>query len=142
MAQDLTSLIGGCTNRFRIPIHIVLLPEVVPGFEPPFRLCPPDASVKLTNGELTYYRKISHPLPTHFVLADVDSSTSSNHGIVLEEVLEEAPKWLSCVYKFDDERVTKEYPKWVLEEQYGGEEELLTGDNPGFNNTPFKFTKY
>jgi len=27
------------------------------------------------------------------VAADVTASTSSNHGIVLEEVLEEAPKW-------------------------------------------------
>ncbi|KAK2435728.1 ubiquitin-specific protease [Trifolium repens] len=41
-------------------------------------------------------------------------------------------------YKFDHERVTKEDPKRVLEEQYGGVEET----NPGFNNTPFKFTKY
>ncbi|KAK2457526.1 protein TIC110, chloroplastic [Trifolium repens] len=41
-------------------------------------------------------------------------------------------------YKFDHERVTKEDPKRVLEEQYGGVEET----KPGFNNTPFKFTKY
>ncbi|KAK9279617.1 hypothetical protein L1049_013296 [Liquidambar formosana] len=45
------------------------------------------------------------------------------------------------VYKFDDERVTKEDLKRALEEQYGGEEELPQ-TNPGFNNTPFKFTKY
>ncbi|KAJ0974146.1 hypothetical protein J5N97_016111 [Dioscorea zingiberensis] len=44
-------------------------------------------------------------------------------------------------YKFDDERVTKEDVKRALEEQYGGEEELPQA-NPGFNNTPFKFTKY
>eukprot|EP01018_Ginkgo_biloba_P024911 Gb_04866 [translate_table: standard] len=44
-------------------------------------------------------------------------------------------------YKFDDERVTKEEVKKALEEQYGGEEELPQ-TNPGFNNTPFKFTKY
>ncbi|XP_024631332.1 ubiquitin carboxyl-terminal hydrolase 12 isoform X5 [Medicago truncatula] len=44
-------------------------------------------------------------------------------------------------FKFDDERVTKEDTNRALEEQYGGEEELpLT--NPGFNNSPFKFTKY
>ncbi|WRX12507.1 Peptidase C19 [Theobroma cacao] len=43
--------------------------------------------------------------------------------------------------KFDDERVTKEDMKRALEEQYGGEEELPQA-NPGFNNTPFKFTKY
>ncbi|XVE75807.1 hypothetical protein DITRI_Ditri12bG0121700 [Diplodiscus trichospermus] len=44
-------------------------------------------------------------------------------------------------YKFEDERVTKEDMKRALEEQYGGEEELPQ-TNPGFNNTPFKFTKY
>ncbi|KAK6942493.1 MATH/TRAF domain [Dillenia turbinata] len=43
-------------------------------------------------------------------------------------------------FKFEDERVTKEDMKRALEEQYGGEEELPP--NPGFNNTPFKFTKY
>ncbi|KAI4339301.1 hypothetical protein MLD38_024261 [Melastoma candidum] len=44
-------------------------------------------------------------------------------------------------FKFDDERVTKEDIKRALEEQYGGEEELPQ-TNPGFNNAPFKFTKY
>ncbi|XP_020574244.1 ubiquitin carboxyl-terminal hydrolase 12-like [Phalaenopsis equestris] len=44
-------------------------------------------------------------------------------------------------FKFDDERVTKEEMKRALEEQYGGEEELPQ-TNPGFNNTPFRFTKY
>ncbi|XP_059665782.1 ubiquitin C-terminal hydrolase 12-like isoform X2 [Cornus florida] len=44
-------------------------------------------------------------------------------------------------FKFDDERVTKEDVKRALEEQYGGEEELPQ-TNPGFNNSPFKFTKY
>ncbi|XP_035822909.1 ubiquitin carboxyl-terminal hydrolase 13 isoform X7 [Zea mays] len=44
-------------------------------------------------------------------------------------------------YKFDDERVTKEDAKKALEEQYGGDEELPQ-INPGFNNAPFKFTKY
>ncbi|KAG5549832.1 hypothetical protein RHGRI_014966 [Rhododendron griersonianum] len=54
-------------------------------------------------------------------------------------------------FKFDDERVTKEDIKRALEEQYGGEEEVtlcitvlltLPQTNPGFNNSPFKFTKY
>ncbi|KAI4382644.1 hypothetical protein MLD38_008581 [Melastoma candidum] len=44
-------------------------------------------------------------------------------------------------FKFDDERVTKEDIKRALEEQYGGEEEL-SQTNHGFNNAPFKFTKY
>ncbi|KAJ9540444.1 hypothetical protein OSB04_026950 [Centaurea solstitialis] len=46
-------------------------------------------------------------------------------------------------FKFDDERVTKEDLKKALEEQYGGEEEQqLPQTNPGYNNAPFKFTKY
>jgi len=90
-------------------------------------------------------------------------------------------------FKFEDERVTKEDTKRALEEQYGGEEEVifckhllgwsfiffivivylgefsfsdvimpfffwfihlfffcpqLPHTNPGFNNSPFKFTKY
>uniref|UniRef100_A0A0D9V695 ubiquitinyl hydrolase 1 n=1 Tax=Leersia perrieri TaxID=77586 RepID=A0A0D9V695_9ORYZ len=44
-------------------------------------------------------------------------------------------------YKFDDERVTKEGMKRVLEEQYGGEEEL-PHTNPGLNTTPLRFTKH
>ena len=75
---------------------------------------------------------------------------------------------MACRFKFDDERVTKEDIKRALEEQYGGEEEVrfssvlvsfhllsvhsynlrlvsvkqLAQINPGFNNSPFKFTKY
>ncbi|KAJ0042461.1 hypothetical protein Pint_18749 [Pistacia integerrima] len=51
-----------------LPVDADLLPEVVPGFRSPFRLCPPDGRSKLTDDELTYLRKLAHPLPTHFVL--------------------------------------------------------------------------
>ncbi|KAL2600182.1 hypothetical protein AAZV13_10G096600 [Glycine max] len=44
-------------------------------------------------------------------------------------------------FKFDDERVTKEESKRALEEQYGGEEELPC-INPGFDHSPFRFTKH
>ncbi|KAL3527032.1 hypothetical protein ACH5RR_011688 [Cinchona calisaya] len=54
--------------RQPLPVDGDLLPEVVPGFMPPFRLCPPHARPKLTNDELTYLRKLARPLPTHFVL--------------------------------------------------------------------------
>ncbi|KAL1549232.1 CSN-associated deubiquitinating enzyme Ubp12 [Salvia divinorum] len=50
------------------------------------------------------------------------------------------PKLSDLWYKFDDERVTKEDMERALEEQYGGEEEFPQ-TNPGYNNTPFKFTK-
>lgn len=51
-----------------LPVDADLLPEVVPGFKPPFRLCPPKARSKLEDDELTYLRNLAHPLPTHFVL--------------------------------------------------------------------------
>ncbi|KAL5743331.1 hypothetical protein ACOSP7_026181 [Xanthoceras sorbifolium] len=51
-----------------LPVDADLLPEVVPGFRPPFRRCPPDGRSKMTDDELTYLRKLAHPLPTHFVL--------------------------------------------------------------------------
>lgn len=53
-----------------LPVDADLLPEVVPGFRPPLRICPPGMREKLTDYELTYYRKIARPLPTHFVLGD------------------------------------------------------------------------
>lgn len=34
-------------------------------------------------------------------------------------------KMVPCRFKFDDERVTKEKMKTALEEQYGGEEEVV-----------------
>ncbi|KAL0390709.1 UNVERIFIED_CONTAM: Ubiquitin carboxyl-terminal hydrolase 12 [Sesamum calycinum] len=52
------------------------------------------------------------------------------------------PTLSSQWYKFDDERVTKEDMNKALEELYGGEEEHLMQNNPGINNTPFRFTKH
>ncbi|XP_011099540.1 chloroplastic group IIA intron splicing facilitator CRS1, chloroplastic isoform X1 [Sesamum indicum] len=51
-----------------LPVDADLLPELVPGFKTPFRLCPPFTRSKLTDAELTYLRKLARPLPTHFVL--------------------------------------------------------------------------
>ncbi|GMH19022.1 hypothetical protein Nepgr_020863 [Nepenthes gracilis] len=51
-----------------LPVDADLLPEVVPGFKPPFRLCPPHVRATLRDDELTYLRKLARPLPTHFVL--------------------------------------------------------------------------
>ncbi|KAL5811667.1 hypothetical protein ACOSQ3_026617 [Xanthoceras sorbifolium] len=51
-----------------LPVDADLLPEVIPGFRTPFRRCPPDGRSKMTDDELTYLRKLAHPLPTHFVL--------------------------------------------------------------------------
>ncbi|KAL0378058.1 UNVERIFIED_CONTAM: Chloroplastic group IIA intron splicing facilitator CRS1, chloroplastic [Sesamum radiatum] len=51
-----------------LPVDADLLPELVPGFKTPFRLCPPFTRSKLTDAELTYLRKLARHLPTHFVL--------------------------------------------------------------------------
>nr|DAD32591.1 TPA_asm: hypothetical protein HUJ06_011442 [Nelumbo nucifera] len=51
-----------------LPVDADLLPEVVPDFRPPFRLCPPNVRSKLTDDELTYLRSLARHLPTHFAL--------------------------------------------------------------------------
>ncbi|KAH7533264.1 hypothetical protein FEM48_Zijuj04G0112200 [Ziziphus jujuba var. spinosa] len=51
-----------------LPVDADLLPEVINGFRPPVRRCPPNTRAKLTDDELTYFRKLAQPLPTHFVL--------------------------------------------------------------------------
>ncbi|XP_022737625.1 chloroplastic group IIA intron splicing facilitator CRS1, chloroplastic-like isoform X2 [Durio zibethinus] len=54
--------------RKPLPVDADLLPEVVPGFRPPLRLSPPNTRSKLNEAELTYLRKLAHPLPFHFAL--------------------------------------------------------------------------
>ncbi|KAE8695193.1 Chloroplastic group IIA intron splicing facilitator CRS1 [Hibiscus syriacus] len=54
--------------RKPLPVDADLLPEVFPGFRPPTRFSPPNTRPKLTDEELTYLRKLSHPLPFHFAL--------------------------------------------------------------------------
>lgn len=51
-----------------LPVDGDLLPEMVPGFQPPVRLCPPHSKSRLTDNELTYLRNYAHALPIHFVL--------------------------------------------------------------------------
>lgn len=51
-----------------LPVDGDMLPEVVPGFKPPFRLCPPRVRAQLTDDELTYLRKLARQMPVHFVL--------------------------------------------------------------------------
>ncbi|KAJ7971236.1 chloroplastic group IIA intron splicing facilitator CRS1, chloroplastic [Quillaja saponaria] len=51
-----------------LPVDADLLPEVITGFRPPFRLCPPRARAKMTDNKLTHLRKLAQSLPTHFVL--------------------------------------------------------------------------
>ncbi|KAH9620601.1 hypothetical protein KSS87_014597 [Heliosperma pusillum] len=51
-----------------LPVDGDLLPEVVSGFKPPFRLCPPNVKPQLRDDELTYLRNLAQQLPVHFVL--------------------------------------------------------------------------
>ncbi|CAD6244861.1 unnamed protein product [Miscanthus lutarioriparius] len=51
-----------------LPVDADLLPEFVPGFQTPFRQCPPGVRPTLADEELTYLRKLARPLPTHFAL--------------------------------------------------------------------------
>ncbi|KAF8006633.1 hypothetical protein BT93_K0822 [Corymbia citriodora subsp. variegata] len=73
--RETNRLLDGLGPRFvdwwmhkPLPIDADLLPEVVPGFSPLLRLCPPNERPKLTDDELMFLRKLAHPLPTHFVL--------------------------------------------------------------------------
>ncbi|XP_008648227.1 chloroplastic group IIA intron splicing facilitator CRS1, chloroplastic isoform X2 [Zea mays] len=51
-----------------LPVDADLLPEFVPGFKTPYRLCPPGVRPTLADEELTYLRKLARLLPTHFAL--------------------------------------------------------------------------
>ncbi|OMO80207.1 hypothetical protein CCACVL1_13100 [Corchorus capsularis] len=73
--REIDRLLDGLGPRFidwwmrkPLPVDADLLPEVVPGFRPPLRLSPPNTTPKLTEDELTYLRKLAHPLPFHFAL--------------------------------------------------------------------------
>ncbi|PON53100.1 RNA-binding, CRM domain containing protein [Parasponia andersonii] len=73
--RETNRLLDGLGPRFidwwmhkPLPVDADLLPELVPGFRPPFRRCPPNTRPKITDEELTYLRKLAKSLPTHFVL--------------------------------------------------------------------------
>ncbi|OMP04744.1 hypothetical protein COLO4_09355 [Corchorus olitorius] len=73
--REIDRLLDGLGPRFidwwmrkPLPVDADLLPEVVPGFRPPLRLSPPNTRRKLRGDELTYLRKLAHPLPFHFAL--------------------------------------------------------------------------
>ncbi|KAK4755164.1 hypothetical protein SAY87_008921 [Trapa incisa] len=73
--RETDRLLEGLGPRFEdwwmrkpLPVDADLLPEVIPGFTPPLRMCPPNERSNLSDVELSYLRKLAHPLPTHFVL--------------------------------------------------------------------------
>lgn len=85
LQRETDRLLDGLGPRFEdwwmrkpLPIDADLLPEEVPGFKPPFRLCPTKNRSKLSDKELTYLRNLAKPLPTHFVLG-IFSAYYSSH---------------------------------------------------------------
>ncbi|KAF5734519.1 chloroplastic group IIA intron splicing facilitator CRS1 chloroplastic isoform X1 [Tripterygium wilfordii] len=51
-----------------IPIDADLLPQKVPGYKTPLRLVPTGMRSRLTNAEMTNFRKLAKSLPCHFAL--------------------------------------------------------------------------
>lgn len=72
---EYNSLLDGLGPRFEdwwgtclLPVDADLLPQTVPGFKTPFRLLPNGMRPRLTNAELTNFRKLAKSLPCHFAL--------------------------------------------------------------------------
>ncbi|CAA7402926.1 unnamed protein product [Spirodela intermedia] len=72
---DIDSLLDELGPRFRdwsgrnpLPVDADLLPAVVPGYKPPFRLLPYKTKLVLRNGEMTYLRRLARSMPPHFAL--------------------------------------------------------------------------
>lgn len=73
--SDIDSLLDELGPRFRdwsgrnpMPVDADLLPAVVPGYKPPFRLLPYKTKLVLRNGEMTYLRRLARSMPPHFAL--------------------------------------------------------------------------
>ncbi|KAK9131166.1 hypothetical protein Sjap_011653 [Stephania japonica] len=71
----LNELLDGLGPRFKDwsgrdpqPVDADLLPNVVPGYTPPFRHLPYGVNYSLTNKEMTLYRRLARITPPHFAL--------------------------------------------------------------------------
>ncbi|KAL2480154.1 CRS1/YhbY (CRM) domain-containing protein [Abeliophyllum distichum] len=51
-----------------LPVDADLLPAVVPGYRPPFRLLPYGVRQALRNKEMTFFRRTARKIPPHFAL--------------------------------------------------------------------------
>lgn len=72
---EYNSLLDGLGPRFEdwwgtclLPVDADLLPQTIPRFKTPFRLLPTGMRPRLTNAELTNFRKLAKSLPCHFAL--------------------------------------------------------------------------
>lgn len=75
LLEEIDSLLEGLGPRFTdwwgydpVPVDGDLLPAVIPGFRPPFRLLPYGVQSKLTDDEMTTLKRLGRPLPCHFAL--------------------------------------------------------------------------
>ncbi|XP_010912991.3 CRM-domain containing factor CFM3, chloroplastic/mitochondrial [Elaeis guineensis] len=73
--SDIDSLLDQLGPRFRdwsgrspLPVDADLLPGVVPGYKPPFRLLPYKTRSSLREGEMTFLRRLARKMPPHFAL--------------------------------------------------------------------------
>ena len=72
---DIESFLGELGPRFKdwsgrnpLPVDADLLPSLVPGYKPPYRLLPYKTKLAVRNGEMTYLRRLARSLPPHFAL--------------------------------------------------------------------------
>ncbi|XAR67155.1 hypothetical protein NMG60_11013610 [Bertholletia excelsa] len=56
------------SGREPLPVDADLLPSVVPGYKPPFRLLPHGIRQGLRDKEMTFFRRTARTMPAHFVL--------------------------------------------------------------------------
>ncbi|CAA6665309.1 unnamed protein product [Spirodela intermedia] len=124
--REVNRLLDGLGPRFidwwwstPLPVDADLLPDVVPDFRPPFRLCPPNVRSKLTDDELTHLRKLAHPLPTHFALGK--NSKLQGVAAAIIKLWEKSPiakvavKW--GILNTDNEKMANELKaswKWFM----------------------------
>lgn len=55
-------------GREPLPVDVDLLPPVVPGYKPPFRLLPYGIRQSLRENEMTMFRRLARKMPPHFAL--------------------------------------------------------------------------
>ncbi|KAJ8750760.1 hypothetical protein K2173_015941 [Erythroxylum novogranatense] len=73
--SELNNLLDGLGPRFKdwcgpepLPVDADLLPPIVPGYQPPFRILPYGVRQSLKNKEMTLFRRLARRMPPHFAL--------------------------------------------------------------------------
>lgn len=100
-----------------LPVDADLLPEVIPGFMTPFRLCPPHVRLQLADDELTYLRKLARALPTHFALG----RNTKLHGLAAAIIkLWEKTHVVKIAVKVGVPNTNNEQMAWEIKRLTGG----------------------